>query len=47
MNDTASTAASVRIERIFDAPIELIWRMWTDPDAFAWKPRPGSSTPSP
>ena len=22
----------VRIERIFDAPIDLIWAMWTEPD---------------
>ena len=25
----------VRIERIFDAPIDLIWAMWTEPDHFA------------
>lgn len=43
MNDTASTTASVRIERVFDAPIELIWTMWTDPEAFAqWYGPPGA-----
>ena len=25
---------SVRIEWSFDAPVELIWQMWTDPDHF-------------
>ena len=28
---------SVVLERVFDAPIELVWRMWTDPGSFkAW-----------
>lgn len=22
----------VRIERVFDAPVELVWKMWTDPE---------------
>lgn len=26
---------SVVIERVFDAPVELIWKMWTDPEHFA------------
>ncbi|MEX0309967.1 MAG: SRPBCC domain-containing protein, partial [Tateyamaria sp.] len=26
--------AFVRIERDFDAPIDLVWRMWTDADLF-------------
>ncbi len=43
MNNTASPTASVRIERIFDAPVGLIWKMWTDPDAFAqWYGPPGA-----
>jgi len=43
MSDTTSTAPSVRIERRFDAPVELIWRMWTDSDAFAqWYGPPGA-----
>jgi uncharacterized protein YndB with AHSA1/START domain len=31
-NDTATK--DVEIERTIDAPIELVWRMWTDPDHF-------------
>ncbi|MEZ5330467.1 MAG: SRPBCC domain-containing protein [Thermoanaerobaculia bacterium] len=43
MNDTATSTASVRIERTFDAPRELIWTMWTDPEAFArWYGPPGA-----
>lgn len=43
MSDTTSVAPSVRIERRFDAPVELIWRMWTDPEAFAqWYGPPGA-----
>lgn len=44
MNETTSTAAtSVRIERVFDAPVELIWTMWTDPVALAqWYGPPGA-----
>ena len=26
---------AVRIERSFDAPVDLIWQMWTDPEHFA------------
>jgi uncharacterized protein YndB with AHSA1/START domain len=25
----------VRIERTFDAPMDLIWAMWTEPEHFA------------
>jgi uncharacterized protein YndB with AHSA1/START domain len=44
MKDTASTTTgSVRIERVFDAPTELIWKMWTNPAAFAeWYGPPGA-----
>ena len=31
MNETKD----VQIERIFNAPIELIWAMWTEPEHFA------------
>ncbi|MEP0519641.1 MAG: SRPBCC domain-containing protein [Hyphomicrobiales bacterium] len=31
MNDQTNW---VRIEREFDAPIELVWRLWTDPELF-------------
>lgn len=37
----------VRIEREFDAPIELVWRMWTDPDLFKnWYGPNGMSVPT-
>lgn len=37
----------VRIERTFDAPIELIWEMWTAPEHFAsWYGPMGASIPS-
>ncbi|MGD1888192.1 MAG: SRPBCC domain-containing protein [Cohaesibacteraceae bacterium] len=37
----------VRIEREFDAPIEMVWRMWTDPDLFKqWYGPKGMSVPT-
>jgi len=36
----------VRIEREFDAPIDMVWQMWTDPDLFkAWYGPRGMSVP--
>ena len=35
MAETASSADAVILERTFDAPASLIWRMWTDPALFA------------
>jgi uncharacterized protein YndB with AHSA1/START domain len=36
----------VVIERIFDAPIDLVWRMWTDPEHFrAWYGPSGATIP--
>jgi uncharacterized protein YndB with AHSA1/START domain len=36
MADSGSRDA-VRIERSFDAPVDLVWQMWTDPEHFrAW-----------
>ena len=44
MSDDATQA--VEIERTFDAPVEVVWRMWTDPDAFAqWYGPAGASIP--
>src|SRR5262245_13975717 len=38
---------AVVIERTFDAPPELVWQMWTDPDHFAtWFGPTGASVPS-
>jgi uncharacterized protein YndB with AHSA1/START domain len=43
-NDTAADA--VVIERRFDAPVEVIWQMWTDPEHFAaWYGPEGASVP--
>ena len=37
----------VRIERDFDAPIDLVWRMWTEPALFKqWYGPNGMSVPS-
>lgn len=37
----------VRIERDFDAPIELVWKMWTDPSVFKrWYGPNGMSVPT-
>jgi hypothetical protein len=36
----------VRIERTFDAPIDVIWSMWTEPDHFAhWYGPMGATIP--
>jgi len=43
MTDTEN---SVVIERSFDAPVELIWQMWADPEHFkAWYGPMGASIP--
>ena len=40
------TTQAVEIERTFDAPVDVVWRMWTDPDAFAqWYGPTGASIP--
>ncbi len=45
MSDS-NTVQAVVIERSFDAPIELIWRLWTDPEHFsAWYGPEGASIP--
>ncbi|MGC3939541.1 SRPBCC family protein [Roseobacter sp. EG26] len=37
----------VRIEREFDAPIDLVWKLWTDPDLFKqWYGPNGMSVPT-
>ena len=42
----AATAREITITRVFDAPRELVWKAWTDPEHLArwWGPR-GRSTP--
>src|SRR5258708_36612045 len=37
MTDDSGSQDAVVIERNFDAPVDLIWQMWTDPEHFsAW-----------
>jgi uncharacterized protein YndB with AHSA1/START domain len=46
MTDAKGTDDAVVIERTFDAPVELVWQMWTDPDHFrAWYGPTGASIP--
>lgn len=46
MTDSNGAADSMVLERSFDAPIELVWQMWTDPEHFkAWYGPNGASIP--
>jgi uncharacterized protein YndB with AHSA1/START domain len=46
MSRRTDDADVVVIERTFDAPIDLVWRMWTDGAEFAsWYGPPGASIP--
>ncbi len=46
MTDGDASQDSVVIERSFDAPVELIWRMWTDPAHFKrWYGPDGATIP--
>jgi len=46
MTDDNTSQGSVVIERVFDAPVDLIWRMWTRPEHFkAWYGPGGASIP--
>jgi len=41
-----SSADAVKIERIVDAPLALVWQMWTDPEHFkAWYGPDGAAIP--
>jgi uncharacterized protein YndB with AHSA1/START domain len=45
MND-AATAQKITITRVYDAPRELLWRAWTEPEELAqWWGPPGWTTP--
>jgi uncharacterized protein YndB with AHSA1/START domain len=47
MMDARGSKDAVVIEHSFDAPVDLIWQMWTDPDHFrAWYGPEGASIPS-
>ena len=43
----AATAREITITRVFDAPRELVWKAWTEPEHLArwWGPQ-GRSTPA-
>jgi uncharacterized protein YndB with AHSA1/START domain len=46
MNSDSDTRHSVVIERTLDAPVDLVWRMWTDPTHFAaWYGPKGATVP--
>jgi uncharacterized protein YndB with AHSA1/START domain len=46
MTDDAAALDSVVLERTFDAPVDVIWQMWTDPEHFkAWYGPDGASIP--
>ncbi|MEM1250508.1 MAG: SRPBCC domain-containing protein [Acidobacteriota bacterium] len=47
MNEyTQPTDDRVLIERTFDAPLEVVWRLWTDPEHFkAWYGPAGARVP--
>lgn len=34
MSDSTITKDAIVIERVFDAPVDLIWQMWTQPEHF-------------
>jgi uncharacterized protein YndB with AHSA1/START domain len=42
----AVTAQEIKIRRVFDAPRELVWKAWTEPEELAqWWGPPGWTTP--
>jgi uncharacterized protein YndB with AHSA1/START domain len=46
MTDSNGSPNHVVIERSFDAPVSLIWRMWTEPEHFkAWYGPAGANIP--
>jgi len=46
MTDDSASQDAVVIERSFDAPVDLIWQMWTKPEHFrAWYGPDGATVP--
>jgi len=46
MTDINDSQAAVVIERVLEAPVALIWQMWTEPEHFkAWYGPNGASIP--
>ena len=46
MTESTNVPDAMVIERTFDAPVDLVWQMWTDPDHFAaWYGPEGANIP--
>jgi len=46
MSESTISKEAVVIERVFDAPVDLIWQMWTDPEHFTnWYGPKGFTVP--
>jgi len=46
MTDDPGSRDAVIIERVFDAPVDLVWRLWTEPEHFAaWYGPDGATVP--
>jgi uncharacterized protein YndB with AHSA1/START domain len=46
MVESSTDQDSVVLERVFAAPISLVWKMWTDPESFkAWYGPTGATVP--
>jgi uncharacterized protein YndB with AHSA1/START domain len=46
MADSSTYQEAVVLERVFAAPIDLVWKMWTDPESFkTWYGPTGATVP--
>jgi uncharacterized protein YndB with AHSA1/START domain len=46
MSNTPAPGEAIVIERVFDAPVELVWQLWTQPEHFKqWYGPNGLSVP--
>jgi uncharacterized protein YndB with AHSA1/START domain len=46
MSDSTISQDAIGIERIFDAPVEIVWQMWTQPEHFKnWYGPNGATVP--
>jgi uncharacterized protein YndB with AHSA1/START domain len=47
MSEQTGSRPDLRIERTFDAPVALVWQLWTDPEHFkAWYGPDGATIPT-
>jgi uncharacterized protein YndB with AHSA1/START domain len=47
MSEQIGSRGDLRIERTFDAPVTLVWQLWTDPEHFkAWYGPDGATIPT-